>query len=99
MGSVRLDQQGDHDCPRYEVSILIATGYRGQGIGVQALDTLRKTYPERHLVATISPDNQASIAAFVRAGFRQTGPDTYEASASSGVQTQQRSEPPGRNHG
>ncbi len=84
VGTVRLDARGGPDCARYEVSILIASAYRGKGIGVKALNCLRLAHPNANLVATISPENKASIATFIRAGFRQIAPEYYEARPLSG---------------
>lgn len=79
VGSIRLDAIEDKTPAHFEVSILIAAAHRGKGRGTQALKSLRSLHPDYDLVATISPNNEPSIAAFKRAGFRKVGRDRYEA--------------------
>lgn len=86
VGAIRLDNCDGSGATRYEVSILIASHNRGKGIGAIALSCLRSDHPDSALVATISPENKASIAAFIRAGFQQTAPERYEANGLSSAE-------------
>lgn len=70
-GVVRLDRcQG---AQAFEVSIFIAPGYKGCGIGAAALRLARRLMPEVDLQAQVLSDNQASHALFASAGFVQSG--------------------------
>lgn len=68
-GSARLDLAGGEA----EVSIHLAPGYRGRGVGRAALERLAETaFGELgvgRLVARVKAGNAASLAAFERAGF------------------------------
>lgn len=67
-GIVRLDPI---DGSSMEVSILISEIFRGQGVGVAALQLLSHYAPWADLVAEIHPDNIGSRRAFERVGFVQ----------------------------
>jgi RimJ/RimL family protein N-acetyltransferase len=68
-GSARLDIAG----PEAAVSIHLAPECRGKGIGAIALEQLaviaRRDFALRRLVASVKPDNVASLSAFRKAGF------------------------------
>jgi RimJ/RimL family protein N-acetyltransferase len=54
---------------RNEVGIFIADGFRGRGIGKQALETLRTLHPYGTFYANINPKNVASINFFTGMGY------------------------------
>lgn len=68
-GVVRLDLDGS----RGTVSIHLAPGHRGRGLGTAALRALANLAFEElamgELVASVKQDNRASLAAFEKAGF------------------------------
>jgi UDP-2,4-diacetamido-2,4,6-trideoxy-beta-L-altropyranose hydrolase len=74
VGFVRLDQKSTD---KSEVSILLSVDAQGKGLGQIALTHLRLTHPQRHIVASVHPENAASQALFRRAGFRQERADTF----------------------
>ena len=85
-GWVRLDcmdQPGDDDA--MEVSIIVATAYRGTGVGGVVLQLIRKIGGMCRLVAEVNPENTASIHAFQNAGFQRIREDRFETSGSSTV--------------
>lgn len=65
VGQVRLDVAGDSEV----VSISVAPGQRGRGLAVAII---RAACGEARgtVVAEVKPDNQRSLRAFERAGFR-----------------------------
>jgi sialic acid synthase SpsE/RimJ/RimL family protein N-acetyltransferase len=75
VGLIRLDFAfGDRATA--EVSINMAPGARGRGLGRQVLDLAKRMAAEsgtRTLVALIRPENGRSIRAFVAAGFAESG--------------------------
>lgn len=69
VGQVRLDARG---AGSYEISITIAPAARGRGLAARALFAAEEEARARgnvRLEATIRPENQASVAAFKRAGY------------------------------
>lgn len=63
---------------RYEVSLTVAPGSRGQGWAGAALASaqlaLERTEPELELIqAHVQADNSASLAVFERAGYQRVG--------------------------
>ena len=75
-GVVRLDVSG-HEA---EVSIHLTPEWRFRGVGSAALQALGDLVfgplGLERLVARVKPDNQASVAAFERAGFTRAGAGT-----------------------
>jgi UDP-2,4-diacetamido-2,4,6-trideoxy-beta-L-altropyranose hydrolase len=71
VGLTRLDSFGDG----YEVSILTAPAHRGRGIGKVALALVRRLEPDTVLRAEVKPENTASRAIFLAAGYRPTKGD------------------------
>lgn len=73
VGQVRLDVDDDAAL----VSIAVAAGQRGRGVGSAILQEMQAvllvTGPVSRLRALIHPDNGASLRAFTRAGFRRMG--------------------------
>jgi UDP-2,4-diacetamido-2,4,6-trideoxy-beta-L-altropyranose hydrolase len=73
IGSIRFDI--DHD--EAIVSIAIDNQYRGQGYGSTLIDlAVSELFATQHIAqvnAYIQPDNQASIRAFLKAGFQHHG--------------------------
>ena len=76
VGTARLDIVGGEAA----VSIALAREWRGRGVGSSALRVLAElAFGELeidHLIASVKPDNHASLAAFAKAGFTraQSGP-------------------------
>ena len=70
-GLVRLDP----DPEGFEVSILVAPGFRGKGIGGAALRLLRRLEPDATFVASVHPQNLGSVALFAKAGYIAAGGD------------------------
>jgi UDP-2,4-diacetamido-2,4,6-trideoxy-beta-L-altropyranose hydrolase len=73
-GIVRLDRivdEGGGDVVCFEVSVLVAPGCHGLGIGTAALACLRRMVPWAQLVAEVHPDNSASQALFLKAGYEK----------------------------
>lgn len=62
---------------RYEVSIVIAPEFRGQGIGRATLQFANEFWPGDDLQAEILPDNYASQILFKRAGYEKVGERFY----------------------
>lgn len=70
----RLDPAADEpETPRFEVSILVAAGRAGAGVGAAALRCARRLAHDATLLAEIDPRNAASLRAFTKAGF-EPGP-------------------------
>ena len=85
-GLVRLDcmdQPENQDA--MEVSILIATAYRGKGVGVLALRLIRKLSGVCRLCAEVNPLNTRSVNVFKNAGFQQIGVDRFQSAEISPV--------------
>lgn len=68
VGTVRLDAVGE----AFDVGITIALERRGEGFAAAALLALEAVAPGP-LIARIKPENVASVAAFLHAGFTVTG--------------------------
>ncbi|MFO6421851.1 UDP-2,4-diacetamido-2,4,6-trideoxy-beta-L-altropyranose hydrolase [Motilimonas sp. KMU-193] len=62
---------------QWEVSILVALDFHGLGVASKALAALQ-TKHNVTMIAEISPNNQASIRLFTRAGFTQTSSRIYQ---------------------
>jgi RimJ/RimL family protein N-acetyltransferase len=56
-----------------EVSILIAAGRQGLGIGSTALELGKRLLPQERVIAAIHPENRASIRMFEAAGYHAAG--------------------------
>jgi RimJ/RimL family protein N-acetyltransferase len=73
VGQVRVDVDGDAGV----FSIAVAPAARGRGVGQEMLRSALGEIEREHLVTTITaeshPDNQASMHAFERVGFRRRG--------------------------
>ena len=63
----------------FEVSIFVAPGNYGRGIGKAALQLARRMLPDAELLAHVLPENTASRFLFLGAGF-VPGPDWYRSS-------------------
>ncbi|MGE0093998.1 MAG: UDP-2,4-diacetamido-2,4,6-trideoxy-beta-L-altropyranose hydrolase [Alphaproteobacteria bacterium] len=74
-GVLRLDRKGEKG---WEVSILIDAARHGHGVGTAALAAARRLVPEASLLAEVLPENVASHALFLSAGYRRTN-GWYEA--------------------
>lgn len=75
VAAVRYDRAGDGS-DEVEVSIVVASQTRGQGVGAMALrlgeQELRSTWPEvRTVVAVVHRDNAASRRLFERGGYAE----------------------------
>jgi len=69
-GIIRLDKEKKSgDCLAYEVSILTAPEFYGQGIAKKALKNICSFYSGVELRAEIMPENEASIRLFSSLGF------------------------------
>lgn len=72
-GVARLDLEGGQGI----VSIHLAPAWRGRGVGPAALDALAElafgALGLDRLVASVKPDNPASLATFEKAGFTRVG--------------------------
>ena len=63
--AVRLE-----DVPKgLEVSIVVAPGHRGRGVGRIALTQLRRLVPDLPFVADVHPDNEPSLRLFSQCGY------------------------------
>jgi len=67
-GVVRLDRQRPGE---YEVSIYVAPGLHGQGLGLTALNLLGELHQELTIHATVLPGNAASLRLFASAGYQR----------------------------
>lgn len=52
-----------------EVSIVVAPGHRGRGVGLTALTQLRRLVPDMPFVADVHPDNEPSLRLFSQCGY------------------------------
>jgi len=71
LGSVRFDRAGEEA----EISVVLAPSRRGAGLGTrmiaEATELQLASRPElRRVVAEVGPENERSLAAFQRAGYR-----------------------------
>ena len=78
-GYVRIHPKTEQDIEGFEVSIALAPGSHGRGIGHQALMTLGQLHAEKDLLAYIEPQNTASIKAFTRSGYLAIEDNWYHA--------------------
>ncbi len=67
-GVLRLEHRPHLD--GFEVYIVVASAWRGQGVGDAALGFARDLLPDQDLHAYILPDNAASRRLFMAAGYR-----------------------------
>jgi UDP-2,4-diacetamido-2,4,6-trideoxy-beta-L-altropyranose hydrolase len=74
-GVLRLDRLETEQM--YEVSILVAPGQQGRGVGGAALDLAAHVYPAAEMRATISQANAASIRMFERHGYKSIGNEEW----------------------
>ena len=74
LGQVRTDARDDG---LLEVSVLVVPEAQGMGVATAALRAVSEEQRSR-LIADIHPDNDASIAAFLRAGFIRVSERQYE---------------------
>jgi UDP-2,4-diacetamido-2,4,6-trideoxy-beta-L-altropyranose hydrolase len=79
-GMVRLDRAAE-DTASFEISIAIDVRFHGQGIGSAALVLVRRMVPAVDLIATVLPENSASLALFAAAGYRADYGDRYRSRA------------------
>lgn len=75
VGVLRLDRKG---AKGWEVSILVDAAHHGHGVGAAALAAARRLVPEASLLAEVLPENAASHALFLSAGYQRTN-GWYEA--------------------
>lgn len=75
--AVGLLRAQKNDAQDYEVSILVTNRVRQRGIAKRALACLVRLYASLPLVATVKPDNIASVKLFTGAGFVNQGADKY----------------------
>ncbi len=69
-GVVRLQRQAVEQVgDGYEVSIFVAPGLYGRGLGTAGLALARRLKPDAVLIARVLPENEASRALFLRAGY------------------------------
>lgn len=77
---VRLDWIGeDAGRPEYVISIATSRLHHRQGIGMSLLRAIRQLSPSAHFFAKILPDNTASLALFIRAGYRLAADGFFHA--------------------
>jgi UDP-2,4-diacetamido-2,4,6-trideoxy-beta-L-altropyranose hydrolase len=77
-GFVRLDSLGtEFTNGNFEVSIAVCPEFHGHGIASAALFLARRLHPAAVFDAEILPDNAASQALFVNAGYQQVGVTRY----------------------
>lgn len=69
-GILRLDDEGSDT---YEVSIITAKAYQGQGVAKSALSLAREAQPNSVLAAVINKGNLASKALFEAVGYEFNG--------------------------
>ena len=79
-GQLRFERKPGGLC---EVTIYLMDPYKGQGRGVEALrlglNEICKHWPDMTAVAYIRSDNEASISAFMQAGFKKGGMEAPRA--------------------
>lgn len=79
VGQVRFDTTDQKEA---KIDVSIQPQSRGSGYGQQmlrlAIEKLVALSPIRTIHAFIKPDNKASIGAFEKTGFKNTGPDTVK---------------------
>ena len=68
VGILRFDRLPSRDAS--EVSILVAAGRQGLGIGSAALALGKRLLPRERVIAAIHPENRASVRMFEAAGYR-----------------------------
>jgi aminoglycoside 6'-N-acetyltransferase len=77
IGTIQYYEEPDPDYRRASLDIFLATNWRGQGLGSEAIRVLAGyLFNERgHHRLTIDPaaDNERAIRAYERAGFRRVG--------------------------
>lgn len=74
---VRIDWIGeDSGRPEFVVSIATSPWHHRQGLGAGLLHAIRQLSPSAHFLAKILPENVASLALFIRAGYT-LGADGY----------------------
>lgn len=76
-GMLRLDRVADG----FVVSIAVDSSRHGQGIGGAMLALARRLVRNRDLIATVLPENSASLALFTAAGYRPAGHNSYRNAA------------------
>jgi RimJ/RimL family protein N-acetyltransferase len=70
VGSIRLDRVVAEDREAgHEISIVVAPGHRGEGIGGASLRLLRRLVPDETFFAHVLTDNVASARLFAACGF------------------------------
>jgi sialic acid synthase SpsE/RimJ/RimL family protein N-acetyltransferase len=79
-GVVRFERGEDGNA---EVGVNLAASHRGRGLGRLALKVacraVRLEWPGARIVAHIRPENEASVAAFVAAGFEHRGVERVQS--------------------
>lgn len=76
-GMLRLDRRKT-DAREFEISILIAPEFYGQGIASLALDFIRKLDPAATFMAEVHVENEASRRLFLKAGFTPISETWFE---------------------
>jgi RimJ/RimL family protein N-acetyltransferase len=73
-GMLRLDRSTAAD----RVNIAVMPAFHRRGIGAAVLELAARLVPGRCLEAEILPENDASLALFARAGYRQVGKTLFK---------------------
>jgi UDP-2,4-diacetamido-2,4,6-trideoxy-beta-L-altropyranose hydrolase len=73
VGVIVLEDKG----AEWELSIAVAPGLRGHGIGTAMLTALNHLHPERSIFATVLSDNDVSHRLFRSAGWRAEAAGRY----------------------
>lgn len=76
--TIRLDWREEGE--GFEVSLVVAPGHRGRGLGTHALGLARRLVAGEDLFAHVKGGNEASLRSFIRAGYVPTGRPEWYAS-------------------
>jgi RimJ/RimL family protein N-acetyltransferase len=79
-GMLRLDRLTGTD-PAFEISIAVDGQRHRSGVGRAALKLARQLAPGADLLATVKPENAASLALFAGAGYAHEAGDLYRCRA------------------
>lgn len=76
-GVVRLDRKSIEDTDTFIVSIFIHPDFFGIGAASAGLSIVAKMHPTKTIFAQVHYDNTASVALFLRAGYKPQGDGWY----------------------